>query len=110
MPAWQFMVTPPPPGVPTLSDPANKSTVTSTTIAFAWNPATGGHTYQIQCDDDKKFRSPEHDAVVGPGVYDYLANMSEEGRYYWRVRAVNSYGMPGKWSKRWKVEVVFPSP
>ena len=44
----------------------------------------------------------EEDATLSPGVLTHTASPLADDRYYWRVRAINSYGVPGKWSSRYK--------
>ena len=61
--------------------------------------------YQIQIDDDWRFRSPEQDATLPVGVWSYSANPLLDGRYFWRVRARNSAGVAGPWSSLWSFTI-----
>jgi len=108
MPAWQFMVTPPPPPAPVLVSPPNKSVTADDTPTFTWNASVDGETYQIQVDDSKKFKNPEEDVTLAPGVLTHTASPLIDGRYRWRVRAINSHGVPGKWSKSYKFTLDTP--
>lgn len=101
MPVWMVTITPKPPKKTRLLWPANRTIFNDNTPSFAWEPVTDGYTYQIQIDDDKQFGSPEQNAVGSVGELSYIATPLADGKYYWRVRALNSVGGPGKWSARW---------
>ena len=99
MPEWVVTVTPPPAPRVTLIAPANRLGTTDTTPELTWEaPATGGpYTYQIQIDNNRNFSSPERDAEVA-GT-DYTPAALADGKYFWRVRAINNVGVAGNWSQ-----------
>jgi hypothetical protein len=101
MPAWTVTLTPEPPGKPLLTTPANNTQLTDATPTFTWETVDGSNTYQIQIDDQANFKSPVQDATVGALTYTADA-LSDSRTYYWRVRAINPYGVAGQWSRRWK--------
>jgi hypothetical protein len=96
-------ITPPRPLAPTLIAPANNATASSNTPTFSWNAvsattAGGPFSYEIQIDNNSTMGSPTMDVTGAAGVLNYTAGPLTTGVYYWRVRAVNSLGVPGTWS------------
>jgi len=103
-PAWTFTVTPSVPVKPALQSPANRTITHATPDALTWQPLDDGATYryQVQIDDQANFRSPLQDVTLDSNVTTYIpAPLSENGRVFWRVRAINEYGMAGQWSATW---------
>ncbi|MBI3159850.1 MAG: hypothetical protein HYZ26_09660, partial [Chloroflexi bacterium] len=86
------------PAAPALASPVNGSTTTDSTPEFAWVAIAYGNTYQIQIDTISTFASPDIDWISGVGVLIYTPGDLPDGRYYWRVRAINSLGEVGAWS------------
>lgn len=94
---WKLVVTPTPAAAPIVTAPANNALLTDATPTLTWNgPAGGPYTYQVQIDTDSYFRTP--DQTLTPTGTSVDAGALTDGRYYWRVRAVNSLGVPGAWS------------
>jgi hypothetical protein len=92
--------TPPaPPGVPpapTLLSPSNASSQAQP-IGFDWSDVQSAATYNIQIDDSSAFTAPlVRDASVSAS--NYVAGGLPAGTQFWRVRGVNSAGVPGAWS------------
>jgi M6 family metalloprotease-like protein len=101
-PLWTFTITPPTTTAPPLISPAKYATLDTTTPNFEWSAVDGGYVYQIQIDVNSGFRNPLQDVTLAPGVLTYTASpLPDGGRYYWRVRAVNSVGVAGAWSATW---------
>jgi hypothetical protein len=98
MEPWAVTVTPKPPKRPKLVAPAKKSYTNDVTPVLSWEAVTDGDTYQVQVDDDRRFRSPEETVV---SVLEHMTGGLADGKYYWRVRAINSVGVPGPWSAKW---------
>jgi len=100
MPEWVVTVTPPPAPRVVLLAPANLLVTTDTTPEFNWEllPAGGPYTYQIQIDDNRDFRSPVQDVETAEDADTYPADPLADGKYYWRVRAINDVGVAGNWS------------
>ncbi len=96
---WSFIMTPSIPGKPTLVSPNNGAKVTDPTPTLDWNAVAGlNMTYELLVDDAANFKTP----VVSPPVsantdYTFTSDLDEK-RYYWKVRAINEYGVPGPWS------------
>jgi hypothetical protein len=82
---------------PRLSQPTNAAVLVTASPTLIWLATTsaGSYTYQIQIDDDLAFRSPALDQAVNDL---FLTTTLPDGRYYWRVRAVNSLGVTSAWS------------
>ncbi|MFN4133736.1 MAG: Ig-like domain-containing protein, partial [Candidatus Hadarchaeales archaeon] len=92
---------PPPP--PSLISPENNSFTNDTTPTFMWSNVFdfSGVTYVFQLDNDSNF---------GNGVYYENSGMTEssltlpsaialsDNTYYWRVRAIDSWGYSSEWS------------
>jgi len=54
----------------------------------------------VQIDNNGTFTSPEQDVIVGVGPTSYIASDLADGKYSWRVRALNSDDAPGPWSTK----------
>lgn len=91
-----FTITSAPPAAPRLSAPANGVGVTNPTPLLSWQTVTGATQYQIQIDDDSRFRTPNVDGTSA--TTSYTASVLNDGRYYSRVRSLNQWGAPGNWS------------
>ena len=84
------------PPAPTLLSPSNASSQ-SQPIGFDWSDVQSAVTYQIQIDDSSAFTAPlVRDASVSAS--NYVAGGLPAGTQFWRVRGVNSAGVPGAWS------------
>jgi hypothetical protein len=59
MPAWTLTITPKPPARPKLLAPAKNAHTNNTASPFSWWAVSDGHTYQLQVDTDRRFRTPE---------------------------------------------------
>ena len=100
--AWTFTVTPPTTTAPMLTSPTSGSVLATNTPVFTWNPVSGGDHYQIQIDNNDTFTSPAQDETLAAGVLTYTASpLPDGGKFYWRVRALNSAGVAGAWSSAW---------
>jgi Leucine-rich repeat (LRR) protein len=86
------------PPAPALSSPADGALFSNGDVNFAWGAATDGNTYQIQIAKSNTFGLPIVDASGAAGVLSYPASDLPDGKYYWRVRAVNTANTNGTWS------------
>jgi titin len=103
MPAWVLHVTPSLPAKPVQSAPAANALLRDSTPTFQWagfaTTAAGyPFSYQVQIDDLSTFASPNQTGTTEVGALTYTATILPNGTYYWRVRAINTYGAPGAWS------------
>ena len=102
--AASSFTTPNPPPAPVLLTPAANALVTDAAPTFDWKDVTApaGTTlahYQIQVAIASTFTSPVMDENVVPSTFTPLTDLQPNMKYYWRVRAVNTLGHSGAWSK-----------
>ncbi len=88
--------TPPPPAAPALLSPPNKSAGTEIP-EFTWDSVDGADDYQIEIATDSKYKNVVDSTPTG-GATSYTPASLESGTYYWHVRSINSFGVPGSWS------------
>ena len=92
------------PAVPTKSNlvkPAQGSYTDQSTIEFEWTAASYASYYQLQFDDSSTFGSPIYVTTPdpsGPMLSVNIGSILTPGKWYWRVRGVNSNGGAGSWS------------
>ena len=99
---WRFTVSPPPPGRTALQSPANNITTNNPAPLLAWNAAAGATSYEVMLDNNGNFQSPEFTAITNDTTAQVNPALAADGRYYWRVRALNEWGVGGRWSKRYR--------
>jgi large repetitive protein len=99
--------TPNPPARPILSTPSNTALISGYTPTLKWNPAlvpAGAPPlayYHVQVDDQEDFSSPLYDQSVSLATeFPIIDPLSENMKYYWRVRAVNIEEQFSWWSTR----------
>jgi predicted phage tail protein len=86
---------------------ALSDTFETSTPTLSWNSVEYGDTYQIQVDDSNDFNTPSFDDIAASTSRTVSAPLSN-GEYFWRVRAINSYGTPGPWSEAWTISIDTP--
>ena len=101
------------PGKPVLVSPAYRSHTNDTTPELTWEAPVNAATYEIQIDNSSGFNSPDVTAS-GLGTTSFVVPDGEDlsnGKMYWRVRAVDMFGMVGGWSHVWyfTIDTVVPS-
>ncbi len=79
---------------PQLSAPADNASVYVTTPELAWSPVDGAAGYWIEISTDQNFdRIVENDfGVAGPTQ---TTKPLDIGEYFWRVSALDGFGLPG---------------
>jgi len=98
------------PGVVTLYSPTNGFTWTNaySYLTFSWSSVYCATSYEIQIDDNSSFYNPEIEQTVystSKAIYRTQLDPACPGdgtyyeNYYWRVRAVNTYGTT--WVMHW---------
>jgi hypothetical protein len=99
---WKVIIAPSIPGKVKPVSPSNKAVLSTNQPVLTWemlNPLKYGYvTYDIQVDTDRRFSAPL--TVYGVGGTSQALPAMAPGKYYWRVRAVNEYGAPGRWGAR----------
>ena len=89
---------------PSLASPAADTRFNAgQTIVFHWSDVTGAASYIIQIDDQSTFSSPTVNQTVSTSTYS--TSTLPPTRMWWRVRAVDSSGVPGAWSAASRFEV-----
>ena len=91
------------PAAPALSGPATQTFTRNNTPSFAWQSVTYATAYQLQIDNGSGFTSPEQDVTQAGTTFTPPALADDA--YVWRVRGLNSVGMPGPWSAVWRLTV-----
>ena len=75
--------------------PLNNATGVSTTPTLSWADSVGETSYAIEIATDPGFTAIAHSATVGTNTISYTVPggmLSSLTPYYWRVKAINSYG------------------
>lgn len=89
------------PLAPVLISPAAGIFTKDNTPTLSWKSAKYGYKYQVQVNTSSTFptASMKLNKTLGVGVLTTNATTLVDGKYYWRVRAKNSLGTFGPWSK-----------
>ncbi len=82
---------------------SNAAVSSDSAVAFAWSDVVGATTYTFEVDDDAAFGTPLMRTVVAPTV---SIGPLRAGIVWWRVRANDAYGAPGRWSTTRALRVV----
>ncbi len=81
-----------PPSAPFLSSPSKNAVDISLSPVLTWNACVSAKSYTLQVSTDSSF---SHYVYNHSGLVDtsqQITGLSDLTRYYWRVRAANSYG------------------
>ena len=81
---------------PVLNAPVNGLAMISRTPTLDWSEVPYGKMYEYQISTGSTFISLLQSGKTA-GSEITLASLAD-GRYYWRVRAINDYDQPGSWS------------
>ena len=107
---WTVTVDTVKPAKPTLLSPVKDDLVTTNLPSFDWGDVPDAARYDLQVDNSSAFGSPEVVAAPTGSAYTVTTPLAD-GRYYWRVRAVDLAGNVGSWSSAWTVWIdVDPAP
>ncbi len=87
---------------PTLSAPADGSTVAADGFSFEWDSVTGAAEYRIQVSEDSTFSTTVIDDTVSETTYT-PSGFSDGTIYYWRVKVIDSFSNESAWSEVWSV-------
>lgn len=75
---------------------------------LTWTAVSWAARYQLQIDNHPNFASPEYEAeAIAAGVTSHSVVMPD-GSWYWRVRAIQADGRPGRWSEPQLFSVYVP--
>ena len=81
-----------PPAVPTLSSPANASTVSTTSTTLKWNAVTGATSYSVQAYTVSCGGTAVTVGSPGASTSVSLTGLTTGKTYYWRVSATGTGG------------------
>jgi predicted phage tail protein len=95
-PILSFTVTSPSLAAPVLLGPAVNLLTKDTTVEMSWQSVAEAENYEIQISQTAKFADLVESSVQAGTTY--TSESLPDGRYYWRVRTLNSYDAPGSWS------------
>ncbi len=96
------------PSIPILTDLGN---VTTSSVEITWTTSTddaGIAAYELQIDDEITFTIPIDEFNVTTGT-SYTVTELTNGTYYFRVRAVDIYGLASGWSTSIDINVSIPA-
>ena len=97
------------PSAPAIYDPGTVNT--SSSFIVTWNASTddaGVDHYELQLDDEAGFAIPINTYVVA-GLSQNVTILTN-GTYYFRVRAVDIWGLPSDWSDVVDIDMIPESP
>jgi len=97
------------PAAPTLSTPADESTISSIIPTFRWVEVSEATAYRLQVTKGLSFDSPDIDTTVSYTSYAPDSPLPGSNTYHWHVRADNACGA-GPWSETWTFTSPAPSP
>jgi hypothetical protein len=103
-----------PPPIPLLRSPPNECILKTLPINFDWEDVydvdnlSPPVAYNFQLDNNNDFSSPEIDTITISSNY-LVSHIREEGKYYWRVEAIDSSGNRSGWSSTWSIRVEIPT-
>lgn len=108
---WSFSVDQTAPDVPTLSSPANASTVSSDTPALDWGSVSDAAGYDLEIssnnttDLDGSFSTVEYSSTGLTTDSHTPTTQLSDAAHYWHVRSYDSAGNYSDWSPTWTFTV-----
>ena len=84
---------------PVMVGPDKEALTNDNTVDFSWQSSTNAVSYEIQVATSTNFSdSTIVRQQAGISGLTYTSSVLGDGRYYWRLRARNTYNADGKWS------------
>ena len=95
---------------PVLRTPLHKAPVDTHTPEFTWDAVKNGVAYKIKISNVSNFATIIESAKITSTaeLLSYLAKNLPNGKYYWKVRAIDASGGKGPWSEVRIVKVSAP--
>jgi len=87
-----FVAVPSAPFIPTLTAPANGSTVSTTNVTLRWNSVSGATRYSVQLYNASCGGKAVSTANPGKNTSLALTGLKNKSTYYWRAQAANNVG------------------
>jgi len=106
-PTWKITSMDPLTAPPLLS-PDHKQTFTTNTVTLSWNSVLNGYQYKVQVSQYSDFSTKLVNENLDPDVLTRKLSNLKDGKYYWRVRAIDASGGKGPWSAVRIFKVVTP--
>jgi len=94
---------------PALVSPANNTVHQTITPTLNWNAVTGAENYRLQVSTDRNFSSFAADDSTLTTTSGQLTGLSNNTKYYWRVKAKNAGGT-SSYSTVWNFTTVVAVP
>ena len=85
------------PGLPLLTAPITGFVTNDTTPELSWSSANDAASYEIVIAKDSAFTLITHTGNSGSALT-FTTPVLPDGKYYWRVRGINHFGVTGSWS------------
>ena len=86
---------------PTLSSPADNATDIALEVTLSWKSVAGATQYQLQLSDNLDFSTLVVDTTISGNEFAVGTEvLSNNEKYYWRVRSINTEG-ESIWSEVW---------
>jgi len=82
---------------PTLVSPAHKAIISNPNPLLEWLKVDNAVSYRVVISNNKTFTVKLQKVTVSD--LEYLATALPDGKYYWRVRALDASGGKGPWSE-----------
>ncbi len=89
-------------GIPEQIAPGHGSIVRPDSLRFSWHAVPQGFGYRLQALP-METRAVVLDWQATDTTQDVSGFLSPNARYRWRVRAVDSSGIPSRWSDEWEI-------
>ncbi len=106
---WNFTTIGIAPSVPVLVTPTNNTIDVSISPTLTWNASATATSYTLQVSADSLFASTIYNQSGLTSTTQQLSGLNNVTKYYWRVRATNSYGTSG-WSLVWNFSTIGTAP
>jgi len=89
------------PPAPSLSLPVDSASGIVLAPQLSWKASTGANTYTIQVSKSSRFSSFVVNKSAISSTWYNLTGLSNNTKYYWRVRAASALGQASGWSTVW---------
>ena len=92
-----------PPVAPLLRSPLQNARLNHQQISMVWEqaveiPFAGPNQFQVQISRNAKYNPLLFDYTTAFNETETITPELQDGKYYWRLRAINADGIAGKWS------------
>lgn len=89
---------------PALAGPDDEGVVYVTAPELSWTPVDGSAGYWLEISSDQNFERIVESAF-GIGATAHATKPLAAGDYFWRVSALDGFGLPGERSETWRFRV-----